>query len=290
LCDDGQETNPCGDGVVEAPELCDDGQETKLCDADCTLPVCGDANVNLSAGEQCDDGNVDNNDDCLESCLAATCTDGYLQVGVEDCDDGNDNDGDNCTNACTVAVCGDGVVHVGTEQCDDGNDIDGDGCDSCQSVWEHVGVAHDVPEVDLIGWEPCWTDTYESGSLVSGILNSCVGDHILLACRPIGSFALSLAAHAPRADVFFEPQVNYPANERHAANGVNWYWSPSYNMIGFAPLGNLQSCSLQGESEQMCWEVGGDPKILLVGDRCGADAIGPIGDESWERLAFQAWD
>ena len=282
---------PCGNGAVEAPEQCDDGQETKLCDDDCTLPACGDANVNHSAGEQCDDGNVDNTDGCLESCYAATCTDGYLQVGVEACDDGNDNDADGCTNACALATCGDGIVHVGAEQCDDGNDVDGDGCEGCKLPWAHAGVAHDVPVADLVGWEPCWAGTYEAGVLVSNLLDACTGDHILLACRPLGSDTLTLAAHAPRDDVFFEPQVDYGANERHNANAVGWYYSPYYGVVGFAPIGNKAKCTYDGQNEQMCWGVGGNqPLAFVVGYRCGPEEIAGNEGQVWERLAFQAND
>jgi cysteine-rich repeat protein len=63
------------------------------------------------------------------------CGDGYLDAG-EACDDGNLNDYDDCTGFCTAAVCGDGSLNnqgSGTETCDDSNTTSGDGCDaSCQ--------------------------------------------------------------------------------------------------------------------------------------------------------------
>jgi hypothetical protein len=40
----------------------------------------------LDAGEECDDGNADNTDGCLTSCVAASCGDGFVWTGTEDCD------------------------------------------------------------------------------------------------------------------------------------------------------------------------------------------------------------
>ncbi|HHH29788.1 MAG TPA: hypothetical protein ENK57_15785 [Polyangiaceae bacterium] len=38
--------------------------------------------------EECDDGNQDNTDACLEGCIAAFCGDGFTWAGVETCDNG----------------------------------------------------------------------------------------------------------------------------------------------------------------------------------------------------------
>jgi MYXO-CTERM domain-containing protein len=61
---------------------------------------CGNGNVD--GGEACDDGNDDDTDDCLSTCVAATCGDGFVQAGVEACDDGNLDDGDDCDSTCGV--------------------------------------------------------------------------------------------------------------------------------------------------------------------------------------------
>jgi cysteine-rich repeat protein len=45
------------------------------------------------------------------------CGDGFLGTG-EQCDDGNNDDNDECTNSCQFAMCGDGIVHNGVEECD----------------------------------------------------------------------------------------------------------------------------------------------------------------------------
>lgn len=115
----------CGDGTVQAGEECDDGNlvNNDACTNNCTLPICGDGIV--QGDEECDDGNTINTDTCISSCLSATCGDGYVQPG-EACDDGNSIDGDACTNNCALPTCGDGVIQPG-EECDDGS-IGGGGC------------------------------------------------------------------------------------------------------------------------------------------------------------------
>jgi cysteine-rich repeat protein len=98
----------------------------------------------LQDGEVCDDGNADNGDACLSSCLAASCGDLYVHEGVEGCDDGNnDIDTDACLPGCIAASCGDGVIWAEVEDCDDANQVDLDGCNvDCQPtgavIWEHT--------------------------------------------------------------------------------------------------------------------------------------------------------
>ncbi|MEY3015334.1 MAG: hypothetical protein RIT45_4069, partial [Pseudomonadota bacterium] len=58
---------------------------------------------------------------------AAECGNGEVEDG-EQCDDGNKNDNDGCLNTCRVATCGDGKVQEGKEACDDGNTDDDDEC------------------------------------------------------------------------------------------------------------------------------------------------------------------
>ena len=54
------------------------------------------------------------------ACEPARCGDSITGPG-EECDDGNENDDDGCTNECRRALFGDGIVQVG-EECDDGNE------------------------------------------------------------------------------------------------------------------------------------------------------------------------
>ncbi|MCA9770950.1 MAG: DUF4215 domain-containing protein, partial [Myxococcales bacterium] len=67
-----------GSGGMDNLRLCPDGE-------------CGDGN--LDAGEQCDDGNVVDNDGCSATCqveVGGGCGDGVLDlINLEECDDGN---------------------------------------------------------------------------------------------------------------------------------------------------------------------------------------------------------
>jgi cysteine-rich repeat protein len=125
----------CGNGKLEPGEACDSGARNgsyNHCNATCTGlgEHCGDGVKN--GPEDCDDGNTSNNDACLNTCVAARCGDGIVEVGVEDCDDGNTTDTDACTASCHIARCGDGIVQTGVEQCDDGNQDNTDAClDTC---------------------------------------------------------------------------------------------------------------------------------------------------------------
>jgi cysteine-rich repeat protein len=61
-------------------------------------------------------------------CTPAFCGDGFLMDGVEECDDGNLDDEDACPGSCMPAYCGDGFRQEGLEECDDGNNVSNDGC------------------------------------------------------------------------------------------------------------------------------------------------------------------
>lgn len=155
----------CGDGIVwSGVEACDGAGETETCNADCTGAVCGDGQINATAGETCDDGNTDGGDGCDvfcvvecgngrldgdeecddggesatcdRNCTMATCGDGTRNpTAGESCDLGSKNGPDAwCLDNCQRPVCGDGLVN-GDDECDDGNLDDGDGC-SAECVTE----------------------------------------------------------------------------------------------------------------------------------------------------------
>ena len=78
--------------------------------------LCGDRKIQFALGEQCDDGNNNNNDKCTNDCKLPRCGDGFVQSG-EQCDDGNVVDGDQCSSECLEPdPDGDGF-------CDNGKDI-----------------------------------------------------------------------------------------------------------------------------------------------------------------------
>lgn len=94
--------------------------------------VCG--NSIIEPGEQCDDGNLSDEDGCLASCVDASCGDSFINMGVEACDDGvNDGSYGGCAANCAALgpYCGDTEIN-GPEACDDGNGDLADGCmDNC---------------------------------------------------------------------------------------------------------------------------------------------------------------
>lgn len=198
----GSSTGPvalCGDGQVDDGEVCDDGKETKLCDDDCTPVACGDAHLNKAAGEECDDGNVDETDGCRSSCLLPKCGDGMLDAS-EACDDGNALDGDGCDNDCTA------------------------------SWWENEGVAYDVEIAALKGWTLCW-EGKSGASLIDGV-KACQGQHLLVACAPqLEQVTLKMVAHGPRAEVIAPASLGSP----HLVNGSQWVYGASW--FGYSPPG-----------------------------------------------------
>lgn len=114
----GTEPGECGDGIVDPGEECDDGGESARCDADCTVPECGDGVANVAAGEDCDDRGESAT--CNDDCTAAACGDGTVNMSAgETCDDGGKSPG--CDADCTFAECGDGVFNPNAgELCDEG--------------------------------------------------------------------------------------------------------------------------------------------------------------------------
>lgn len=132
------------DGVA-----CGEAEDGTICiGGACTTTVCGDGFASRDAGEQCDDGNDDDDDGCTSDCLLTCsgddeCDDGLLCNGEETCntDRGfcsfgvNASDGTTCPDgecifgACEDIECGNGIVNT-DEDCDDGNAVNGDGCEN----------------------------------------------------------------------------------------------------------------------------------------------------------------
>ncbi len=123
----------CGDDITDAGEECDDGGESATCDIDCTNVICGDGILNFTAGEACDDGNINNCDSCHNDCSATVlnCGDGILDQ-CESCDDGNNDHCDGCSEDCQLE-----------NNCDDGMACSVDSCDLA------LGCQHDLGECVL---------------------------------------------------------------------------------------------------------------------------------------------
>lgn len=71
-------------------------------DTETEQPLCGNSITDEENGEECDDGNNDNTDDCLDTCVYAHCGDTYIHDGVEFCDYGDIENGDGCSSACQL--------------------------------------------------------------------------------------------------------------------------------------------------------------------------------------------
>ncbi|AFE06431.1 cysteine-rich repeat protein [Corallococcus coralloides DSM 2259] len=144
----------CGDGARQGREQCDTQGESGTCNANCTLPACGDGIVNAAAGEQCEHNNTSSRSCpygqatctvCREDCMAFVaaqgnvCGDGARDAAYEACDDSNTTTETSCpygqascqrcSRDCQSAlalrgnVCGDGIQDpsAANEACDDGN-------------------------------------------------------------------------------------------------------------------------------------------------------------------------
>lgn len=139
-------------------ETCDNGPglaagqtvESANCNTNCEIAFCGDTVTNVTRGEVCDDGNLDDGDGCAGNCRSAeVCGDNVAnrytitvrnaqnQVTAirpaEVCDAGPTGS-PTCTADCQSSViCGDRYVNA-NETCDDGNTLTNDGCGaSCQT-------------------------------------------------------------------------------------------------------------------------------------------------------------
>ncbi|MBU2260293.1 DUF4215 domain-containing protein, partial [Patescibacteria group bacterium] len=118
---DGTTAAVCPNGVVEAGEDCDDNGESETCDLDCTSVSCGDETINTTAGETCDEGELNGEPNhCNDTCDGTTipvCPNGVVEAG-EDCDDNGESE--TCDADCSFATCGDGTTNVSAgETCDD---------------------------------------------------------------------------------------------------------------------------------------------------------------------------
>ena len=156
----------CGDGVCEPGE-----ENTISCPADSCVAACGNGAV--EANEVCDDGNLANNDACLDTCQPASCGDGFVQDGVEACDDANPVETDACLGTCEAAMCGDGLVWTGQEDCDDANTDETDDCDTmCKTVVHRKVFVSSLPTNGAILGLPVADKTCQTLANSAGLIGN----------------------------------------------------------------------------------------------------------------------
>ena len=118
--------------------------------------------VNLSAGETCDDGNIQNDDGCINNCIIATCGDGYLWAGMEICDDGGLTA--TCDSDPWVGLPSAAVIDLGSpinlgEPIDLGDPLDLGGPESGGDL-PNPGDVKNCGDFDDYGEARAWFDTY----------------------------------------------------------------------------------------------------------------------------------
>ena len=232
--------------------------------------------------------------DCGDRCVDPQ-TDGEHCGGCDNpCPEDQVCSGGECT--CELegwGVCGGRCVdmrhdaqHCGEcgEQCDDGVECVFGHCGGPEIF---QGVRTNVPEVELEGWEQCWSGRYGASgvSVRNEVLTRCDGPWLLLACRPVDAASLSVMAMGLREDVLFE--CGNGNLTTHTANGVNWYFSDSYSwgfVVAPEPV-SRSSCDTAGSRAEtrLCWHTGGGN--MNGGYRCGAQS-GLNGSQDWERLVY----
>ena len=174
----------------------------------------------------------------------------------------------------------------------DGIDNDCNGMVDDDEACLPVGVQQnlDAAQVTAAGWQVCHTSTFAQGGIaVAQVQAACAGTHVMLACRPVGAAAYTLAAAGEFAEVFRD--VGNGANASHLHNGAQWYYSAGASW-GFAPAGqpvNRNSCDYNDGGGQpvpglrMCVHTSGGS--IQVGYRCGANDLN--NNAGWQRVVLR---
>jgi len=235
----------------------------------CPPLTCGDGE--LSADEECDDGNQESDDDCTALCRVAFCGDGFLHTS-EACDDGNTSDGDECPADCGLEVLR--VAAYGEQTCALltnrrvkcwGNNAYGQlGLGDREQRGDAAGEMGDaLPFVDLgsgatakslaMGW-------YHTCALLDGGFVKCWGQN--------DDGQLGLGDTFGRGDEPGEMGDDLPVVDLGVGRSVLSLGAGVYH-----------SCALLDDGSVKCWGYNG-PGQLGLGDRQRrGDESGEMGDE-----------
>jgi len=261
---DGDMMAVCGDGVVEGMEACDDGNDdnTDDCLDTCAAASCGDGFVWVD-NEACDDGNDVDTDACTTTCAAAACGDGVVWEGMEACDDGNEVDTDDCPTTCAVASCGDGFLWAGNETCEDGNADPGDGCDdSCTTELYY--------KCDDMGCEPV---------------------RIMVAIADVDDpdSRMAIAALTGGPVDYFDPRAATPTLDELEADYDCVMTHPNFEYLDSAALGEVLAAYVDGGGVVVLGVASGyDPPVGLATTPIMAPEYSPVTNAG--QVLFQAAD
>ncbi|MCC6877672.1 MAG: MYXO-CTERM sorting domain-containing protein [Sandaracinaceae bacterium] len=184
-----ENTDPvCNNRAIEVGEQCDEGGEAADCDDDCTFVMCGDGNVNETAGEGCDDGNTASGDGCTNRC----------EVEPSTCGPGPCDDGETCTTC--AGDCADTPLCINCPDADmDGEEDSACGGTDCNDEDPNVNTAateipcnrvdedcspatRDAVDADMDG-SSCNFDCDDANNLVSPLLVELCNDSLNNDCN-----------------------------------------------------------------------------------------------------------
>lgn len=199
---------------------------------------CGDGELNMDLGEECDAG-MDNGNGglCSPKCKLNICGDGYAAED-EKCDDGELNGmGSACTKDCVFTTCGD-AYKGGDEKCDSG-DANGTGVGFC---------SHDCLELIEEAREICVTQPIFLGKLYDGQFAGIAGADGLCGQKCGMGYKAMVVGEARVASV-----------TPYKGDGDGWVLQPytAYTRVGGAP-----TVFVTGKERLLGVIAGGDAPLL----------------------------
>ncbi|MBP5406742.1 hypothetical protein J6Z19_06305 [bacterium] len=145
-CPESQYYNPATDGNDASKKYCAICKQCTVYADTYRKPYCGDGETQSQHQEQCDDGNLSENDDCLSNCKVAKCGDGEVRTNPKNdadkeiCDKGAGNGtySSGCSADCkTEYLCGDGIIQNSNceAKCSACDSMDEAKKDDCKKMW-----------------------------------------------------------------------------------------------------------------------------------------------------------